>query len=89
MYRKWYPPARYICYPLYRRLRRGWRLPSAVAYFAVWLISGLAHGAPMLLLSTPLAAAVFTSVFVGLGLAGAAAVLIKNRRHRRALCTSR
>lgn len=85
MYRKWYPPARFVFYPLYRRLRRGRRMPRAAAYLAVWVISGLFHGAVLLAFGHPVPAMVFTLIFIGLGLAGVGAISLKCRqRWRRA-----
>jgi membrane associated rhomboid family serine protease len=80
MFRHRYPPARYVCYPLYRYLRRRWRLPCVAAYFLVWLVSGVLHSAVLLAFGHPIAAGAFTLVFAGLGAAGAAAISIKNRR---------
>lgn len=83
MYRKWYPPARFVFYPLYRRLRRGWRLPCVAAYLAVWVISGVLHGAVLLAFGNPIPAMVFTLIFIGLGLAGSGASCMKHRQRRR------
>lgn len=83
MYRKWYPPARFVFYPLYRFLRRGLRLPPAAVYLAVWIVSGVLHGAVLLGLGHPVAAGGFVLLFTGLGLAGVAAIGGKNRQRRR------
>jgi hypothetical protein len=80
MYRKWYPPGRYVFYPLYRCLRRKGRLPCALAYFLVWLASAILHGTLLLVLSDPAAGAVIAGVLLGLGLIGAGVVLAKQRR---------
>ena len=83
MYRKWYPPARYIFYPLYRRLRHRWKMPCAAAYLTVATISGLLHGVALLVFGNPVPALVFTLIFIGLGLAGVVAIGMKRRRRRR------
>ena len=80
--RKWYPPTRFVFYPLYRRLRRRWRLPCAAAYFAVWTVSGFLHGAVLLVFGNPIPAVVFTLIFIGLGMAGVGAITMKNRKRR-------
>jgi len=82
MYRKWYPPVRYVFYPLYRRLRRRLRLPCAVAYLAVWLVSGIMHGALVLCAGNPVPALLFALVFAALGLAGVGAITVKHRQRR-------
>lgn len=86
MYRKRYPPVRYVFYPLYRKLRRGIRLPQEGAYVAVWMISGVFHGFVVLLFGNPVPALVFAAIFFGLGLIGAWAHFMK-RRQRRAKVT--
>ncbi len=80
--RKWYPPTRFVFYPLYRRLRRRWRLPEVAAYFAVWTASGFLHSGVLLVLGNPVLAVVFTLIFIGLGLAGVGAIIMKNRQRR-------
>jgi hypothetical protein len=88
MYRKWYPPARYAFYPLYRRLRHRWRIPCAAAYLAVWMVSGVLHGAVLLVFGNPVPAMVFTLIFIGLGLAGVGAICMKQRKRRRTIRAS-
>ena len=73
MYRKKYPPVRYVFYPLYRTLRKRVRLPRLIAYVMVWLISGFAHALVMMLFGHPGPGLVFAGIFLALGLAGAAA----------------
>jgi hypothetical protein len=82
MYRKWYPPVRYVFYPLYRFMRRGLRLPSAVAYLIVWIVSGALHGALLLVFGQPVATGAFILLFTGFGLAGVGATWMKNREKR-------
>ncbi len=83
MYRKWYPPARYLFYPIYRQLRHNWKTPSAAAYLLVWVISGMLHGAVILAFGHPVGAAVFALIFIGLGLAGVGAIGLRQRQRRR------
>ena len=80
MYRKRYPQTRYVFYPLYRYLRRGRGLPCVSAYFLVWAISAVLHGAVMLMFGSPIAALVITLLLLGGGLAGAGAIIMKKRR---------
>jgi hypothetical protein len=82
MFRHRYPPARYVCYPLYRRLRRRWRWPCVAAYFVVWVVSGLLHSLVFLVFGQPIIAVGFTAVFTGLGATGVGAIILK-KRHRR------
>ena len=82
MYRKWYPPSRYVCYPLYRLLRRRLRVPSAMAYLTVWIVSGGLHGALLAVFGHPAVATAFILGFAGLGLVGAGAICIRSRRNR-------
>ncbi|HIG30375.1 MAG TPA: hypothetical protein EYQ50_22280 [Verrucomicrobiales bacterium] len=65
MYRKRYPPDRYVFYPLYRYLRRGIRMPVVLAYLMVWSISAVLHAALMLMFGHPVAALVFALLFLG------------------------
>jgi len=83
MYRKWYPPSRYVCYPLYRLLRRRLGLRSTVAYLAVWIVSGALHGGLLLFFGHPLVAGAFILGFTGLGLVGAGVICMKDRRRPR------
>jgi len=83
MYRKRYPPARFVFYPLYRRLRHRWRMPCAAAYLTVWVVSGFLHGAVILAFGNPIPALVFTLIFISLGLAGVVAIALKQRKRRR------
>ncbi len=79
MYRKSYPPAKYVFYPLYRILRRKLGLPSALAYFLVFVCSAVLHALLMLGFGHPLAALFFLLLYLGLGLAGARGIAVKNR----------
>lgn len=84
MYRKHYPPARYIFYPLYRHLRKRVRLPSTVAYFTVFAASAVLHAVLMLLFRFPVAALLFFILYVVLGLIGVVAIIRKRGRRLRA-----
>ena len=78
----WYPPTRFAFYPLYRLMRQRWGLPCVAAYSAVWITSGFLHGGVLLMFGHIVAAVVFTLIFVGLGLSGSLAILMKNRQRK-------
>jgi uncharacterized membrane protein YbhN (UPF0104 family) len=82
MFRKYYPPVRYVFYPLYWWMRRR-KLPIAAAYLSVWIVSGLLHGALLLAFGHPVGAGGFFILFTGLGLAGVAAIEGKHRSRGR------
>lgn len=81
MYRKPnYPPARYVFYPLYRRLRREMGMPCALAYFIVYATSAVLHAALMLLFGHPIAAFLFLVLYLALGLAGVWSIVMNKKR---------
>ena len=79
MYRKWYPPANYVFYPLYRHFRRKLRLSSALAYFLVFVSSALLHALLMLCFGHPKVALFFLLLYLALGLIGARTIVVKKR----------
>jgi hypothetical protein len=58
-------------------------MPCSAAYLAVWVISGVLHGAVVLVLGNPVPAMVFTLIFITLGLTGVGAISMKLRKRRR------
>lgn len=80
MYRKWYPPNRYIFYPLYRYFRRMRRWPCVLAYFTVWVANAFLHGSVLTLLGGPVVGLAWTAVSLVLGIVGVFAIIMKARQ---------
>jgi len=76
----YYPPQRYIFYPLYRYLRRHLRLPMAVSYLAVYLASAIIHFGLLYFFGRPVQQCIGVGLlFVGLGLMGTGMIVIQHR----------
>jgi Flp pilus assembly protein TadB len=80
MYKKIYPPVKYVFYPLYRHLRKGLGISCVLAYFLVFLVSAILHAVFSLLFGHPIAAILFFLLYIALGLSGVRRIRVKKRR---------
>lgn len=64
---RWYPPRRWLFFPLYRFLRRKIRLGMAVSNMLVWTVSALLHAAVLAAFGGVVAGAVIGIVLFVLG----------------------
>jgi len=78
---RWYPPRRFLFYPLYKYLRRSLHLSMSVSNFATWTVSAVLHAAILLPSGSYVPSAVFGAVFLTLGLISSILVFfLKQRR---------
>ena len=82
MYRKWYPPNRYVFYPLYRYFRRTRRWSCILSYSSVWVANALLHGLVLTVLGGPATGLLWIAVFLCLGAIGVLAIVMKTRQRR-------
>lgn len=64
---KWYPPVKYVFYPLYKFYRKKIGLNTYAANFATWTSSAVLHGALLLPQGNYKGAAIASGFFLGLG----------------------
>lgn len=78
---RWYPPRRWLFFPLYRFLRRKTRWSMSLCSLMVWCISALLHAGAMAAFGSVVAAVVWGAVFLILGVISSAVILVVKRPH--------
>ena len=63
----WYPPSKYVFYPIYKFYRKKLGANMYVANFATWASSAALHAAIFLPNEDYKSAAIFGGIFLGLG----------------------
>ena len=86
MYR-WYPPRRWVFFPLYRLLRRKAKWSMGVCNIAIWGVSALLHATVVAVFGHFIAAAALGAVFLTLGaISTVIIVLVKRPYTTRSRC---
>ena len=63
----WYPPSKYVFYPLYKFYRKNMGLNMYISNLATWASSALFHAAIFLPKENYTKAVIFGGIFLGLG----------------------
>ncbi|MFA4953368.1 MAG: hypothetical protein WC584_04040 [Candidatus Pacearchaeota archaeon] len=75
----WYPPSKYVFYPLYKFYRKNIGLNMYISNFAVWASSAALHAAIFLPQEDYTKAKIVGGVFLGLGILSTGVKILKHK----------